>query len=163
MDYLDQDFQANTSNQIQFTPGLREDWRITARWANFLAIVGFISIGIGALALIGMSTMLSTLSSMGMGNPGLEMMQSSFGSVFIVFLLLAMGVQVVITLFQFRFARNMKRALDATDQLAFEDAWMYFRNFFRWSGIMLIVVLTVYLLIGIAMLFFVGSVAGLGM
>ena len=158
MEYLDQDFQASSS-QLQPTREIREDWRITARWGNFLAIIGFVFIGIGLLAAFSLSTVINMLSLMGGSNPGLEML-GSMGGWLAVIVLIGLAVQFMIVLFQFRFAKNLKMAVLQTDQTALEEAWLQFRNLFRWYGILIIASIVIGLLANVAMYTFLASRIG---
>lgn len=158
MEFLDQDFQANTGSGIQVTPNLREDWRMSARWANFIAIVGFVFIGIGLLAAGSMSTLLANLPALGLDSNPVARLITSMGAGFGLIMLVLLGVQFYITLFHFRFAKNLKRAIEAADQPAFEEAWLHFRNVFRWNGIVLIVTIALYFIAAIVIFVFADSI-----
>ncbi len=158
MEYLDQDFQASSA-QLEPTREIREDWRITARWGNFLAIIGFVFIGIGLLAAFSLSTVINMLSLMGGSNPGLELL-GSMGGWLAVVVLAGLAVQFMIVLFQYRFAKNLKMAVLQTDQSAFEEAWLQFRNLFRWYGILIIASMVFGLLANLAMYAFVSNTMG---
>lgn len=155
MEYLDQDFQSSAS-QLQPTREIRENWRITARWGNFLAIIGFVFIGFGLLAAFSLSTVINMMSAMGGNNPALELL-GSMGGWLAVVVLIGLAVQFMIVLFQYRFAKNLKIAVMQTDQTALEEAWLQFRNLFRWYGIMIIASIIIGLLANIAMYAFLAS------
>ncbi|MCB0534072.1 MAG: hypothetical protein H6574_05275 [Lewinellaceae bacterium] len=155
MEYLDQDFQSSAS-QLQPTREIRENWRITARWGNFLAIIGFVFIGFGLLAAFSLSTVINMMSAMGGSNPALELL-GSMGGWLAVVVLIGLAVQFMIVLFQYRFAKNLKIAVMQTDQTALEEAWLQFRNLFRWYGIMIIASIIIGLLANIAMYAFLAS------
>lgn len=155
MEYLDQDFQSSSS-QLQPTREIRENWRITARWGNFLAIVGFVFIGIGLLAAFSLSTVINMMSAMGASSPGLELL-ASMGGWLAVVVLIGLVVQFMIVLFQFRFAKNLKIAVMQTDQTALEEAWLQFRNLFRWYGILIIASIVIGVLANVAMFAFLST------
>ncbi|MBL7774725.1 MAG: hypothetical protein JNK89_01915 [Saprospiraceae bacterium] len=156
--YLDQDFQANSSAGIEVTPQLRDDWRLTSRWANFLSIIGFIFLGLSLLGIGTVSTVFATLADRGFDNPALQLFQA-MGGWFTATMVLMLIAQFIITLAQFRFASKLREAIDRNDQAAFEYAWLQFRNFFRWSGIMVAAVLVLYFLAGIAAFIFMDLAA----
>lgn len=142
MEYLDQDFQANTSNQLASTRPMRQDWHTTARWANFLAIVWFIFTGIGLIGTLSIGTTLEQMAMLGV-NPVFELLIAQKATL-TVFALAVMGVYVALALYQYRFAKNMRQALQFNDQAALEASWLHFRNLFRWGGIFTIAVIIAY-------------------
>jgi uncharacterized membrane protein YhaH (DUF805 family) len=160
MESLDHNFQQHSSDASGTTWQMRQDWHITARWARFLSIVSFVLSGIGVLGTLSISSALEQMMQFGgdMGNPMVEAMLSQKG-VLTVFLLLLIGAQIAVNLFQFRFAGRLKDALQFTDQQALEEAWFQFSNFFKWSGIMVIVFIVLYFAF---IIFIVASLATLG-
>ena len=147
MESLDQDFQSNTANQLNVTRTMREDWLSTSKWAFFISIVVFIFIGLGFIIALSLTQVINMMQSMsGVDNPVLSIM-GSMGSALTVFYILVLGLQLVINYFQYRFAQQLKRAVQLTDQDAHEQAWLNFRNFCRINGIMLIVMLVLYIIL----------------
>lgn len=142
------------------TEPMHQDWATTAYWANFLAIVNFVLLGLGAIALLFVSAFVSQLSGAydGIDNPLAFYMSVGGGIVGILIGLVFLGLAFVITSFLFRFARRLRVALELQDQEAFETAWLNFRNYFRWQGIFTVAVIVAYFIMLIAM---VGSLTGL--
>lgn len=138
MEYLDQDFQPESQTGLTTTREMRQDWQITARWAKFLSIVGFVMLGLAALYMLAIPTLVARLGAMGMEVTALEMLLS-YGVWFGLFFLTGLGIQFMMNLFQLRFANNLKGALQFKDQHAFEQSWLNLRNLFRWIGILIIV------------------------
>lgn len=155
MEYLDQDLQ-NESNQIEVSRHMREDWQTTSKWANFIAIVGFVFLAIGLIAITGLPTVLSTMAAMG-GESGGMLFFESISNYLIVGGVIALGLQFAITLFQFRFAQNLKQAIAFNNQQAFEIAWLNFRNLFRWNGILIIASIVLGFVMQIAMAVFLAG------
>lgn len=151
MEYLDQDFQQDSGEGLEVTRTMRQDWHTISRWVNFLSIVGFVLIGISLIAIGSLPKALSMLAYMGGENPMLELM-TSMGTGLIFIMLLLLGVQFGLYYLLFRFARQLRQAIQHTNQEAFEDAWLNYRNFLRITGILLIVVLSIY---AVLLLFFV--------
>lgn len=142
------------------TEPMHQDWATTAYWANFLAIVNFVLLGLGAIALLFVSAFVSQLSDAYdvIDNPLAFSMSVGGGIVGILIGLAFLGLAFVITSFLFRFARRLRAALELQDQEAFETAWLNFRNYFRWQGIFTVAVIVAYFIMIIAM---VGSLTGL--
>jgi hypothetical protein len=90
------------------------------------------------------------LAAMGGSSPELELL-GSMGGWLAVLVLVVLAVQFMIVLFQFRFAKNLKTAVLQTDQPAFEEAWLQFRNLLRWYGILIIAGVVFGLLANVAM------------
>ncbi len=142
------------------TEPMHQDWATTAYWANFLAIVNFVLLALGAIALLFVSAFISQLPGAydAIDNP-LALFMAEGGGIFGILIGLAfLGLAFVITSFLFRFARRLRAALELQNQEAFEAAWLNFRNYFRWQGIFTVVVIVAYFFMIIAM---VGSLTGL--
>ncbi len=145
MESLDQDLQYNAADQLQVTRTMRQDWQTTGKWAFFLSIIGFVFIGLGLLAAGSITQVINMMQAMGTDNPALEMI-SSMGTGLTIFYLLLLALQLAITFFHFKFAQQLKRAVQYTDQEANEQAWMNFRNFMRINGIVFIVIIVFYII-----------------
>ncbi|MGC4036884.1 MAG: DUF5362 family protein [Chitinophagaceae bacterium] len=110
-----------------------------ARWAKFLAIVGFIFIGIIALAgffagsVIG--TMMGNLPRNEYAGPSAGML-GSFVSVIYVAIAL---VYFFPCLFLFHFGNKMKQALNANDQDALSSSFQNLKKMLRFLGILTII------------------------
>jgi hypothetical protein len=135
------------------TEPMHQDWATTAYWANFLAIVNYVLLGLGAVALLFFSAFIRQLpgAQEDMDNPLSYYMLAGGGAIGIVIGFVFLGLAFVITTFLFRFARRLKSALASQDQEAFVVAWLQFRNYFRWNGIFTIAFLVAYLVMIIAM------------
>ncbi|MEQ1745697.1 MAG: hypothetical protein ABMA02_09745 [Saprospiraceae bacterium] len=162
MESLDHNFQAHSADQSATTWQMRQDWSITARWARIMAIIFFVFAGFGLLGVLGLSTIYGEMASVGgRVNPLMEAILSKVG-VFSFLFLAIIAVQIAINLFQLRFANRLKIALQTNDQVTLEGAWEQFSQFFKWSGIMLIVLIVVYLGIMLFIIATLGSMMGGG-
>jgi hypothetical protein len=108
----------------------------TAKWGNFLSIVGFILSGIIALIALFAGTILGSMSR-GFGNSGSMM---GAGLVTIIYLLIA-AVYFFMSLFLYRFASKMKIALYSSDQDYLNNSFLNLKNLYRLMGILTIVYL----------------------
>ncbi len=115
------------------------DWAITARWANFLATVSFVFIGLAAIAVVGIMALFSEFDSLQLG-PLSEIGEGVLGLVFLV----GIAFYLIPAIFLFRFARHLKASLESNHQAYFESAWANFRNYFRWAGVLTIAIILAY-------------------
>lgn len=118
----------------------------TTRWANLLSIVGFI--GVGLLLIFGLlvGTLMNNINA-----PVFAAFSSGLVSAF--YLLLAV-IYFMPVLYLFRFASRMKFALREMNQEALNGAFKNMKSFFRFLGIMTIVIILVYVIILISVVLF---------
>lgn len=132
-------FEVNMENTLKTQGSLaysneamHQEWNTTAYWANFMAIVNYVLLSFSVLALFRV-----------LSNRQLFYLPPSI-VVVLVFLLL-LGVAFILTTFLYRFARKMRQVFMFGEQEDFEVAWLNLRNYFRWTGIIMTVVLVGYL------------------
>lgn len=126
----------------------------TAKWARFLAIVGFVLTGIIVLAAIFAGTIMSTLAAT---SASLGFFPSA--GITFIYLILA-GLYFFPCLFLFQSSQKLMAALQSGDSEALTSAFEKLKNFFRFVGIMTLVMISLYALMlvflilggGIAML-----------
>lgn len=131
-----------------------------ARWARFLAIVGFVMCGlvviIGIFAGSIMSSMMSGYSEEFGG-------RARFGGGLGAFMsILYIGFAILYffpCLFLFRFANLMKTALNTNEQGTLNTSFQNLKIMFRYVGILTIIVLSIYAII---FLLAIASVASMG-
>jgi len=115
-----------------------------AKWAKFLAIVGFVMCGFIVIASFFIGTVFSTSFSQYNDGP-------SFGSGFgilITLFYLAFGVLYFFPcLFLLRFANYMKGALNTNDQFTLNKSFQNLKIMFRYVGILTIIVISLYVLL----------------
>ncbi len=113
-----------------------------SRWSRFLAILGFIYIGL--LLIIGI--LFGAIgNSLLQGTGGDSDMPARFSGVFISFLLiLVAAVLFVPVLYLYNFSTKMRKALRNNDQPVLTDALKNLKSFFKFYGIIAIVVLSLY-------------------
>ena len=117
-----------------------------ARWASFLAIVGFIVCGLVVVFGIFAGAIFSSLSgyrSFG----GSASFGSGFGAAMaVVYILLAL-LYFFPCLFLFRFAKQMKAALATNEQESLNASFQNLKAMFRFVGILTIIIIALYGLI----------------
>ena len=120
----------------------------TARWAKFLAIIGFVFLAlmlIGGIISIGTMSYLS--SNMGGDTAGFGMF-AGYGIGFLAFFFIIVAVIVFFPLmFLLRFANHMKAALASNDQQKLNTSFQNLKAYFRFWGIISIIVLAFYAII----------------
>jgi hypothetical protein len=122
----------------------------TAKWARFLAIVGFFISGLLLLAAVFAGTFLTAINttSVAAGIFSATILSS-------VYVIIA-AIYFLLCLYLFRFANKMKAALMASDQDSFNLALHNLKLVYRITGIVVIVYLA---LIVLALIFGIGAAA----
>lgn len=116
----------------------------TTRWTKFLAIIGFIFLGLFLIVAIALMTMGSVLSSQlaGMGSNFGNYMGIGMGLIYI--LIIALYIYPIVCLMQF--SSKMKRGIHTNDSEMISEGFRCQKNMFKFIGIFTIVLLSFYLL-----------------
>ncbi|MBA2499051.1 MAG: hypothetical protein H0V30_04940 [Chitinophagaceae bacterium] len=128
----------------------RVDLADAARWARFLAIIGFIMCGL--IVLVGIfagslfSMFMNTNEIEGMEGFGGGMPPGFGGAMAVVYIILAL-IYFFPCLFLFRFANQMKTALASNEQSALNSSFQNLKSMFRFFGIVTIIMLALYAII----------------
>jgi len=113
----------------------------TARkWAMFLAIMGFIFLGLAVIIGLLAGTFLTAFST---GQKGLGIPESMM---FIPVILLG-AVYFFPVLFLFRFSKHTSHAINTLDKLEFYKAVRNLKACFAYMGILLIIILSLYIVV----------------
>jgi hypothetical protein len=121
--------------------------RGAARWAKFLAVVGFIFCGLSLLmAVLFASVFASLFNSLGSGGLGM-----SGGWLAFVYVCIAL-VNFFPCLYLYNFAHRMQLALESNDQEQLNISFRNMRAFYRFVGVLMILCLGLWLLFIVAML-----------
>ena len=123
----------------------------TAKWARFLAIMGFILVllflGVGVYA----SIILSRFDSAFSGSSRYRGMGYGFGAGMLVGYVIAALVAFFPLLFMLRFANKMRRALNTDDQALLNSSFQNLKIYFRYIGIIAVISIVI-----MALSFFMG-------
>jgi len=112
----------------------------TRKWTMFFAVLGFIFIGLIALAGVFMLFAGSLFGGV----------LGGVGGVLVFILYLAIGVLYFFPIYYlFKFSENMKNALEKSEQTTLTKAFDYLHSHYKFIGILTIVILSLYILIGI--------------
>ncbi len=119
-----------------------------ARWARFLAIVGFVVCALVVLIGVFFSSFLGVLSNRyGGDNPyGAVSFTPGMGAVMAFYYIVIALIYFFPCLFLFRFATKMKVALASNDQETLNTSFQNLKATFRYMGIVTIVMLVFFLL-----------------
>ncbi len=108
----------------------------TSKWANFIAIVGFIAIGLLIIMSFSIGTILASLPEGSLG--GLSPKFFSF------FYLIAAGIYFIPVFFLFQFAQKTKQALMQDDHNLLTFGLKKLKSHYRFIGILFIVLIALY-------------------
>lgn len=108
-----------------------------ARWANFLAIVGFIGLGFMVLGGLFASVMLTSMGSE-LGGLGI-----SGGLISLIYIVVAL-VAFIPLRYLFVYANKAKSALRSGSDAELTEAFMNLKSYFKFVGIMTIVAIGLY-------------------
>lgn len=128
------------------------DWRSkeflkeTAKWTKFLAILGFVGIGLMVLGSLVMLFAPSSLMSNGDFPFG--------GKIFMMLLYLAFAVLYYFPIsYLYQFSENTKKAIVNNDNNAIRDAFEFLKSHYKFMGILTIILLAFY-----AIMIFIGLI-----
>lgn len=136
MDTLDNNV---TSAELSINSKINNFLLETAKWAKFLAIVGFVFIGLiilGALIAIVSGASMSRFSGLSGISGGPFVMGFTY-------LLMAL-LYYFPTRYLYNFAVKMKLAIQNSQQNNLEDGFENLKSLFKFSGIFMIVILSIY-------------------
>jgi hypothetical protein len=105
----------------------------TRRWTMFLAIVGFIFIGLGIIGAIFMSSLLTAF-------------MPSSGIIGTVVILVICLIYLFPLVYLLRFSSLSKVAIASNDKMVLQEAMKNLKSFFKFMGILMIVMLSIYLI-----------------
>lgn len=108
-----------------------------SKWANFIAIVGFIAIGLLIIMSFSIGTILANLPEGSLG--GLSPRFFSF------FYLIAAGVYFIPVFFLFQFGQKTKQALMQNDHNLLTFGLKKLRSHYKFIGILFIVFISLYI------------------
>lgn len=140
---LDENY-AQESN-LSLSPDIKNFLAETAKWAKFIAIVGFVGIGIMVIAAFSVGTLMSMMMSqfseeIPMGFPPM---------IFTVMYLIMAVIAFFPIYYLFKFANHMQLALKRDDHAALTVSFENLKSHYKFYGIMLAIFLGFYLLMAV--------------
>lgn len=152
------DTSVQTSQNLQLDNNGIESLNETRKWTMFLSVLGFIVLGLMILGLFIVMFAMGATSryseSMGFGASGL-----TAGAM--IPLILLSAIYFFPLYYLLMFARNSAAAIRNQDSVALNNALRYLRLHYRFIGILMIVVLSIYLIIIIVAIIAGGIMGGL--
>lgn len=118
---------------IELTQNAEKYLALASRWAKIISIISFVFIGTYSLLVIG-----GTLVKLVDGEA------NALGVSILAMTLLAAGICFIPNLYLYRFAKSSKAALEAKDEVDFENSLFALGNSLRFVGFMLILMAIFY-------------------
>lgn len=148
---LDQPMDFSNGSGATITAEMMDYLRSAAKWGRFLAIVGFIFSGIMVLAGLGFSFLISTMGSYGSDSGvGIGPLAAlSWGAGMGILYVVLGGIYFLPCWYQLRISNNLLQAIATDNEYNYTEAFRYQKALYRFFGIMMIVVLSIYPLVGI--------------
>lgn len=131
MDTLDQHIELD-SDKLKINNSIKENLITTAKWARFLAIIGFVFTGF-----MGIASLFLLVTSLASGIPILMLMA-----------VLYIGLTVVMIfpgLYLVRFAGSTEKGLNSNKQGEFDYGIQNLKSLFKFMGIYTIVLIALYI------------------
>ena len=126
------------SSQLSFNDQIRDYLLETSKWGKFLAIVGYVGMGLLVLMGLGVAVASSVLSEMAATGLPLAVLG-------VVYIVIAVLYFFPIN-YLYKFSVNMRKGLVSTGQDAVNEGFKNLKSLFRFMGIMTVVVLSIYAL-----------------
>lgn len=133
---INQPLDHGTLDNLRLDSQSLEYLRETAKWAKFIAIVGFVFIGLMVVLAFSMGAIISTLPGADTG-----LISSAFLT---VFYLIFAGIYIFPVLYLYRFATKMQTAINSQDQLFLQDSLSNLKAHYKFIGILMLVVIGLY-------------------
>lgn len=139
------------SNDLQIDAEGQAHLSQTAKWAKFLAIMGFVFCG---FMLIFILAALANYDSSDNSSYSYNSRNQAMNNGFSIFFITAITViWFVASLFTFRFATKMRTALQNTDQLSFNESLGNLAKNYKFMGVVTIIYIALMILAFLAFLF----------
>jgi uncharacterized membrane protein YjgN (DUF898 family) len=140
---LDTSVQSNQSLQLD-NSGI-QNLNETRKWTMFISILGFIGMGLMILGLIVAMIVMGSFGSK--YEDGMMMQTPSLTPFAMIPLIILAAIYFFPLYYLLLFSRNSATAVRNHDSVALNNALKYLRLHYRFMGILLIVVLSIYLIV----------------
>lgn len=131
MDTLDQNIEL-AHDKLRINNSIKENLLIAAKWARFLAIIGFIFTGF-----LGIASLFMLITSLASGFAPLMLMAVVYIGMTVVMIFPA--------LYLIRFAGSTEKGLNSNKQGEFDYGIQNLKSLFKFSGIYTIVLIAIYI------------------
>lgn len=135
-------FQPDNHPVITLNADSRYFLYTAGRWASFLAIMGFILSGLIAIIAIFAGSVFATLGRLG----GSAAMPAGVGGLITVIYLMFAVIHFFFALYLYQFATRIKDGITYMNEQQVTSALGKLKTFFKYWGILVIVILSIYIL-----------------
>jgi len=132
--------------ELQLDESAKSFLKETAKWAYFLAIMGFVAIAFIVLLAIFAGTIFSSMSST---VPGMGAMGGSFAVIISVVYIIIAVIYFFPVYYLFKFGSNAKAAFRENDSEALTASFGYLKSHYKFIGIFTISIFVLYGLIAV--------------
>ena len=137
----------NKAKTLEITDEVTSYLNEAGKWGKFLAIMGFVFMGLMVVAGFVMSIVFAFIPKNSLGN-------MPFPTFLIgIFYLVMAAIYLLPILYLYRFSTGIKMALILKNQNQFAKAFYNLKALYRFIGIFMIVILSLYLLMFVIMIF----------
>ena len=145
----------NLNSELILDSQSRAFLRETAKWAKFLAIVGFVGMGLMVIIAMFMGSIMASLGPALGDMPGAGVTGGFISALYIGFAILG----IIPLLYMYRFAVKIKQALDIENQEVLIAAFENLKSYYKFIGIFTAIILGLYAFIFISTIL-MGTMAG---
>ena len=138
------------SFELEITEDIKGFLKETSSWSYFLAILGFVGIGLMTIFGVFFGAIMSS-GAMGANNP-YESLGFSVGYLGFIYVVLAL-IYFFPVYYLFNFSKKMKSALRTTNRDDFKLAFSNLKSHYKFMGIFTIIIISIYVLIFIIGIF----------
>ncbi len=131
--------QSETNGTIMINEEVRNYLLETSKWGKFMAIVGYVGMGLLVLLAIVMTVGISAMSSL--ARTGFPM-----GIIGVVYIVLAAVYYFPVT-YLYKFSVQMKQGLTSGEESSVISGFQNLKSLFKFMGIMLVVIISIYALV----------------
>lgn len=136
-----------TSIALSVTDSMLGSLRQTRPWVMFLSIMGFIFSGFAVLGGLWMFFAFSLMGAMPHHGDVPALLNPLFGTIFgVLYLGMALFLYLIPCIILFRYSTAIGRIAGTDGQMALEDALLRQKSFWKYMGILMIVMLALYVL-----------------
>lgn len=141
---MENNYYENQSTQNLVITEVVKDYLLeTAKWAKFIAIIGFIGIGFMILFALFFGTLMGALGAATTfsGESGVPLFMGGFFTVFYILIILLYFFPIK---YLYDFSTKVKNAIQINDQQLFTEAILKLKAHYKYIGILMMVVLGLY-------------------
>lgn len=158
---MNTEFSTSNQKNLEITQETKLVFLETAKWTKFLAILGFVGMGLMIIMGFFMGAIMSSLGSLSSyGNTPNPF--GMIGGVFFVILYLVIALIYYFPIkYLYDFSTRVKKAFEIQDQVLFNEAILKLKSHYKYIGILMIVVFSLYILMIIISI--IGGIAAAAM